>query len=172
MRLATIITGILMIAMGIWCFANPGATFASLAFLLGVVMLIAGAVGIASYFWRRKFGLESGWQLAEGIVTLVLSILVLANRLVAEVMIPLFFGMWLIFTGTIHVMQGLELYRLKKKGWYWPGGFGLLSLAAGIFTFVNPLVAGITVMMIIGILFVIQGANVLTLGVHMKSKSM
>lgn len=170
MRLATIITGVLMIAMGIWCFANPGATFASLAFLLGVVMLIAGAVGIVSYFWRRKFGLESGWQLAEGIVTFVLSILVLANRLVAEVMIPLFFGMWLIFTGTIHLMHALELYRLKVKGWYWPGISGLFSLAAGAFTFVNPLVAGITVMMIIGIMFVIQGANVLSLGVHMKSK--
>ena len=44
MRIWTIVSGILMVLTGAFCFMNPGQTFLSLAFIVGLVMVINGPV--------------------------------------------------------------------------------------------------------------------------------
>lgn len=53
MRISSIIVGVLLVFTSVWCIAHPGATYLSLAFLLGAMMLIHGITIIFGYLSTR-----------------------------------------------------------------------------------------------------------------------
>ncbi|MEA4989153.1 MAG: HdeD family acid-resistance protein [Anaerovorax sp.] len=170
MRILTIISGVLLTAAGIFCFMNPGATFLSIAFVLGIAMLFSGISSITSFFVDRKTRLRdvTQWRLADGFVTTVLGLVVLSNQLVTDAMIPIFFGMWVLFSGTLRILAS---YNLKERGvvsWKWGLLWGILSVAVGMASFIRPIVATVAISMIVGAFFLLQGVNVIILGIHMK----
>ncbi|MDO5311655.1 MAG: DUF308 domain-containing protein, partial [Clostridia bacterium] len=87
MRVLTILSGVLMALTGLFCFMNPGQTFLAVAFVIGLVMILNGAVHILGYVVGRGLhnkGDNNGWILVDALITLLLGILVLCNQLVAD----------------------------------------------------------------------------------------
>ena len=64
MRILTIISGIFMVLTGVFCFMNPGQTFLSLAFIVGLVMVINGLIHALAYFIGR--GLYNRATITDG----------------------------------------------------------------------------------------------------------
>lgn len=170
MRILTIMSGILLIAAGIFCFMNPGATFLSIAFVLGIVMLFSGMSSITSFWFDRKAKLRdvTQWRLADGFVTTVLGLVVISNQLVTDAMIPIFFGMWVLFSGTLRMLASYDLKERGIASWKWGLLWGLLSVLIGMVSFVRPIVATAAISMIVGVFFLLQGVNVIILGGHMR----
>ncbi|NLY70156.1 MAG: hypothetical protein GX076_00470 [Clostridiales bacterium] len=164
MKILTIYAGIILAATGIWYFANPGTTFLSVAFVLGVSMLISGIIHIGFYLIFRKRTELILWQLADGILTTVLSILILSNMLVTDGIAIAFFGMWAMYSGVLAITESIGFKRNEISSWFFGIIFGVLSLAAGIYSFVNPLATGFAMALIIGAIFVLQGANSIVAG--------
>lgn len=171
MRAATIITGILLALAGIFCLANPGKAFASFAFILGLVMLISGVCSVASYVKNRGYFELSAWRLADGVISIILSIMLLCNLLVTEAVIVLFFGMWVLFAGMMRIMEGFAMKRAGFHGWYWPLIPGGLCVVLGVFMFLNPLAAGLTLVILLGSVFILQGVGAVAAGVLMGSNN-
>jgi len=170
MRALTIISGLLMLLAGVWCFANPGASFLSLAFILGIVMIIAGLVGSINYFTEKNRNAESGWVIAESILTFILGCIVLSNQIVVDAMVVIFFGMWLLFSGCLRIVAAFQLRKLKENAWHWTLVFGILASIIGLYAFINPITFGLSVVLLVGAFFIIQGANVLVIGINMPHK--
>lgn len=170
MRIVTILAGVIMLSAGVWCFANPGASFMSLAFALGIVMIIAGLTGAINYFTEKNRNAEGGWVIAESILTFILGCIVLSNQLLLDAMVVIFFGMWLLFSGCLRVVAAFQLRRMQEKTWNWTLGFGVIASLAGIYAFINSITFGFAVVLLVGAFFVIQGANVLVVGINMPHK--
>lgn len=170
MRIVTILAGVIMLSAGVWCFANPGASFMSLAFVLGIVMIIAGLTGAINYFTEKNRNAEGGWVIAESILTFILGCIVLSNQLLLDAMVVIFFGMWLLFSGCLRVVAAFQLRRMQEKTWNWTLGFGVIASLAGIYAFINSITFGFAVVLLVGAFFVIQGANVLVVGINMPHK--
>ena len=168
MRIVTISTGVILVGTGIWCFAHPGSTFLSLAFMPGIAMLISGLSNIASFLVYKGQPDLSAWQLADGILSTVLAVMLLSNLLITDAMVISFFGMWILFSGVLRIVASFVLKRHKIPGWYAGLIAGALSLLAGVYAFANPLVAGLTMVIIIGGVSILQGANIIIMGVQMK----
>lgn len=167
MRILTIISGVMLVLTGLWCFINQGVTFAGLAFVLGIVMVINGAICVAA-FMKKKNKLEKmGWILSESILVIILGAIVLSNQLVTDLTIVMFFGMWMLFSGCNRIVGALTMKKQEDKSWTWTMGLGGVSVLAGIYAFLNPILAGLTVGMVVGICFLIQGMNILALGITM-----
>lgn len=167
MKLFKIIAGVILILAGVFCFANPGATYLSIAFLLGISMLIAGATSTFAFFWVSRKKETTNLILVEGIMTLILGCLVLANTLVADATIPLFFGMWAMFSGVLRIVDSYMMRKAKNKIWYGALILGVVVVLFGMYTFFNPVLADLSVVMQLGFLFVIQGLNILAVGFHL-----
>ena len=170
MRFLTIITGIILMLTGIWCCANRGALFISLAFVLGCVMIFAGVLSVLIYFFAPGKQGGFGWFLAEGFLTLILGGIVLSNQLAMDSMIPLFFGMWILFCGVLRIVASLHLVMAKNNSWIVNLILGFLSASAGSYAFFNQIVFGLTIIILTGIYFLIQGVNVLAYGVFIPGK--
>lgn len=166
MRLLTIISGLLLIGTGVWCFANPGANILSLAFVLGCAMLFFGLSGVLTYIYNRKAHEVSGWILEETLITIILAIIVLSNQLVTDATIPVFFGMWIIFTGVMRVVAAFALRQKGAKIWSFSLAFGSISVIMGIYAFLNPILINMQMPILIGLFFLIQGLNTITTGLH------
>jgi len=167
MRILTIITGVLLVLTSIWCFAHPGATFASLAFILGCVMLFHGISGVLNYISTKDTQNGASWVLSDGIITFILACIVLSNQLAIDAIIPLFFGMWILFSGTMRIVASINLKKLGEKAWGITFALGLIGMIAGIYSFFNSIAAGLALVLMIGIFFLLQGVNMLTLGIGM-----
>ena len=94
MRIVTITAGILLVLLGVFSVANAGLSFISLAFPIGVVLVL---VGIAeSFAYKRTIEDEENrhWVLIDGLTTFILGIVVLTGQLAADIAVPVVFGMW------------------------------------------------------------------------------
>lgn len=170
MRILTIISGILLVLTGVFCFANPGETFLSLAFILGLMMVINSIIQGIAYWWGRAGNQRdnNGWILTEAIITFILGVLVLSNQIAADVAIPMVFGMWAMFSGILRVVTATMINRQNKKAnFIWTLITGLLCALGGLYAFLNPIIAGLAIAVLLGMMFVVQGISTLELGIHM-----
>lgn len=171
MRLLTIISGVLLILVGVFCFANQGETFLALAFVLGFIMVASSVIQGLAYVRGRSRNRKdnNGWILADAGITFILGTLVLMNLIAADVAIPLVFGMWVLFSGTLRIVAATQInIQQKRTNFLWTMLTGALCVVGGIYAFINPLIAGgLAIAVLLGILFLLQGISVLELGIHM-----
>lgn len=171
MRVLTIISGALMILSGVFCFMNTGQTFLAMAFIIGIVMVLNGGIHILGYIMGRGLnnrGDNNGWILVDGVITLMLGVLVLANQLVADTSINMVFGMWLLVSGVLRLEASSRINFInKKKNFVITFVTGLLTTLLGVFGFVNPLVAFVSTIVLLGVFMMMQGINAIELGIDM-----
>lgn len=170
LRLLIIISGVLLILTGLFCFANPGETFLALAFILGLIMVLSSVIQGVSYCWGRAGNRKdnNGWILTEAIITFILGGLVLSSQIAADVAIPMVFGMWVMFSGVLRVVIATQIDRsYKKANFIETLIIGLLCVLGGLYAFLNPILAGMPIAILLGIMFMLQGVSILELGIHM-----
>ncbi|MGL4484631.1 MAG: HdeD family acid-resistance protein [Anaerovoracaceae bacterium] len=170
MRVILITCGILIIGAGVWCLGNPGASFKSMAFILGIVLSFNGIAQFISYFLGRKSveGTKSSWVAVESLITLALGMLVLGNQMAAEIAIPLVFGMWVMVSGVLRVIAATQMNYNEKKSKFWATLIiGVVLFGTGIYSFLNPLFAAFSVVVLVGIIFFAQGIAAIELGINM-----
>ena len=167
MRIWTIVSGILMVLTGAFCFMNPGQTFLSLAFIVGLVMVINGLIHAMAYFIGRGLhnkGDNNGWILTDALITLILGILILCNQLVVDSAIPMVFGIWMLVSGILRIEAGTHINKQKKLlNFRTTMITGTLTVLVGLFGFINPLVEWMTTAVLLGV----QGVNIIELGINM-----
>jgi uncharacterized membrane protein HdeD (DUF308 family) len=130
-------------------------------------MIFFGICGILTYIVNRKIHGASGWIMEETIITLLLGIIVLINRVVTDDIIPIFFGMWILIAGIMRITDAFSLREKGLKVWSSSLGFGIISLLAGIYAFLTPISDMISLPALIGFFFIIQGLNSISMGAHM-----
>lgn len=171
MRILTVISGVLMVLTGAFCFMNPGQTFLALAFVVGLVMVINGLIHALSYFIGRGLhnkGDNNGWILTDALITLLLGILILCNQLVVDAAIPMVFGMWVLVSGILRIEAASHINREKKHiNFLTTMLTGILTVLVGLFGFINPMVTLLSTVFLLGMFLVVQGINVIELGVNM-----
>lgn len=171
MRILTIVSGILMALTGVFCFMNPGQTFLSLAFVIGLVMVINGLIHALAYFIGRGLhnkGDNNGWILTDALITLLLGILILCNQLVADAAITMVFAVWMFVSGILRIEAATHINKEKKRSNFRTTMItGVVTLLVGIFGFINPLVIWMTTAVLLGMFLLMQGINIIELGIHM-----
>jgi len=170
MRIITVVTSITLMLTGIWCISNQGEFFVNIAFVLGCVMVAVGVLCMLIYFFAPGKQGGFGWFLAEGLITAILGGIVLYNQLVTDSMIPVFFGMWIMFCGVMRVVASLHLVMARNNSWIVNLLLGLISTAAGGYAFFNQTALGLSIIILTGIYFLIQGVNILAYGVFIPGK--
>ncbi len=172
MRLLKIIADVILVLSGIFCFANPGTTFLSVAFVLGLSMLLSGISGILAYGWLVKRETPSKVVLIEGIMTLILGFLTLSNQLLSDSSVIVFFSLWVIFSGVLRLTDAVSEWKLKDYSKrYWLLGVGFFGIILGIYGFNNNIMFDFSTVMMTGFIFVMQGINVLIIGIHLPFHS-
>ena len=78
-RVLWILAGIFLIITGIGCLRNPGKILYGLPIIFGVAMMFSGIIDIVIFAAGHDYMAGSGWFLADGILTVLMSLFILGN---------------------------------------------------------------------------------------------
>ncbi len=175
MKVIGFILGCLLVVGGVYCIASPVVTFSILGWLFGLVMVVDGITGIFAYVGSRSMGMPSTWTLVAGIISLVLGSIVLGS-IALQFALDQFFAyvvaFWLIFAGCSRSADAFRMRKLHNNGsdigknWGLTLATGILILIFGILCLVEPLIAAISIGIVMGLGVVSAGISWITLALN------
>ena len=153
-----ILMSLLYLALGIFLLMVPGTALNVVCYALGGVVLACAAVQLVRYFVVERGVFQSQLTLISGIICLALgAFLILRSDIVVSIL-PIVFGLFVIFDAIGRVQNALDLRRCGYDSWK---GFLLLpvlSVVLGVILIANPFGAMETLVMAIGVILIVEGA--------------
>lgn len=128
--------GALFVILGIVCWVWPNLALVTIAVILGVGFLVAGAANIVDY--ALGHGVFSVWLLVNGIFDVILGLIFVLNPLVSAWALTWLAGVVIIVSG---IMQLLTCWRLRKDmspTWWISLLTGLITIILGVLMVAVP----------------------------------
>ena len=158
-----IIRGILFVGMGIYLFASPVSGYLALAFLFGLIILLAGVAELLRAYQDKGVG-NRGWHLFAGLMDLLLGLVLMSHLAASMVILRFIIGFYFLFKG-VSVLS----YRKHVSGWWLLLG-ALIVLAFVVLIWLNPVFGSMTVVIWTALAFVVTGILNVMLGLRLKPK--
>lgn len=144
--------GLLMIGMGVYVWLHPVEAIEALGLYLGITFLVSGVAFLLSFFSGA-----SSWNLAQGILEIILGILFIFDMGVTLVTIPVIIAFWGLFIGVLALTAAYHLFEMGGPQWIWSFISGLFGILFCFIVLLNPLAGLLTATMLIGIYLVLYG---------------
>jgi uncharacterized membrane protein HdeD (DUF308 family) len=151
------------LALGAFLLLQPGIALNIVCYALGALVLLCAAVQLVRYFVAERGLFQSQITLVSGIVCLALGAFLILRSDVVVRILPILFGLFVVFDSLGRIQSALELRRCEYPSWKGVLLLALLSVVLGVIMIVNPFGTMETLVMAIGIILLIEGAlNLLT----------
>lgn len=150
---------ILMVLLGLVLFIWPGKSLELAAKILGIALLVGGAVSVLSWYRERNRPGVSYTTLALGILLLLMGLIVLIAPKGIITLLPKLIGVAILVNGIINLAQALELRNLGMSSWKSSMAMAVLTLALGVFLVFFAFSAMKAAVMVIGGVFVYNGVS-------------
>ncbi len=131
-----LLTGLILVAVGIWVFASPATAYLSLSILFGASILTIGFFETVFAISARKSLEGWGWTLASGILDIVIGSYLLLYPAVTMSILPFVLGFWLLFRGFSAIGFSFDVKSYGDSNWGW-----FLVFAIGIIFFAIMILA-------------------------------
>lgn len=164
-----LIQGIFMIVLSIIIFNNPDAVLSTLAFLLGVIVIFTGLIGIVAWFVNSKERRDIFSIIGSSTVLLV-GILMVTQMFITMQAITLLFGLLVAAIGVI-LISGSWNERKKWSLWWTITSIGAIALILGIKSIIDVYSGAQSISILIGISVLISGIGLVILS-FLKKKIM
>ena len=126
-----LLTGLILVAVGVWVFASPATAYLSLSIVFGASILSIGFFETAFAISARKSLEGWGWTLASGLLDIVIGAYLLSYPGVTMAILPFVLGFWLLFRGfsAIGFSFDIKSYGDSNWGWFLLLGIGIIFFA-------------------------------------------
>ncbi|MCC6094131.1 MAG: DUF308 domain-containing protein [Eubacterium sp.] len=148
--LAVNIWSLILLVIGIFLLIRPGSTLIVICRLLGVAMLVIGALLIANFFAAREDSL-SGLSLAAGIVLAVFGLFIVFRPGVIAAFAGFLFAIVLISYGCGQLAEMQTLRTFQDSRWYLCLIVGIITLAFGVVFLFHPMDLTVVLIRIAGV---------------------
>lgn len=150
----SVLSGLLMIALGVIFLVRPGLSLGSVLLLLGVFSIAHGAVQVIAGLMGRT---ESrGWAIAAGLLAVIFGIVVLAYPKSTALTLLYIIAIYLIISGIADLVGALRR-ELSGGQRVWLGIAGVLAIAVGIYFFANPASGALALLWLIALYLIALG---------------
>ena len=162
-----LITGILLILLGIYSLIRPVGMLTGVTVIYGLFAVVTGIADIAFYVrMERRTGFGPAVSLVTGILSVLAGILILCNISAGRWAIAILFPVWFI-AHCVSRLFHLSLIRLTVGDayYYFTLVVNILGLVMGFLMLFNPLAAMLSVSWLIGIYLILLGMDSLMLAI-------
>ena len=167
MSILSIILGVLLIIGGVCCMFTPFATFLSAGFIIAIMMFVYGVYGVVRFFNKESGVLE----LISSILAILVGVIAVVrpgSTLIIDDFVLNMVSAWLVVKGFINIIIFIRA-RNEVKGWGWGVAVGVLSVIAGILSFMHPMITALTVGIMMGMFFIENGIDMIVLGSALRT---
>ena len=167
MSILSIILGVLLIIGGVCCMFTPFATFLSAGFIIAIMMFVYGVYGVVRFFNKESGVLE----LISSILAILVGVIAVirpGSTLVIDDFVLNMVSAWLVVKGFLNIIIFIRA-RDEVKGWGWGVAIGVLSVIAGILSFMHPMITALTVGIMMGMFFIENGIDMIVFGSALRT---
>lgn len=158
-----------MFALGLVLLIFPGLAYDLIFSLVGTAIIIVGLLGVLRYFKLDSQAAVGSTQLATGLITVVLGVLVILFRNSLVSLLPLAFGLILLAGGIFKLQRALGLRSLGAQKWFIELLISLLCIVLGVVVVFNPFRTATTLTRLVGAGLVVESAaGVISGGIFRK----
>ena len=153
-----VLMSILYLGLGVFLLLVPGTAMNIVCYALGGVVLACAAVQLVRYFVVERGVFQSQLTLISGLVCLALGAFLIIRSDVVVRVLPIVFGLFVIFDSLGRIQNALELRRCEYSSWKIFLLLAVLSVVLGIVMVVDPFGTMETLVMAIGLILILEGA--------------
>lgn len=146
-----IITAVLLIALGVVCIIHPGASFASAAWLMGLLIIASGVFSLIFGLRAQAFLPNAGSTTLLAVFQIIVGLMLATNILASEVALIAVFSMWVLFEGVSLAVLSLDYKKGGYDRWWLMLLLGLCSIILGFLALRNPERTGVFLGVLLGL---------------------
>jgi uncharacterized membrane protein HdeD (DUF308 family) len=146
-----IITAVLLIALGVVCIFNPGESFASATWLLGVIILVSGLSSLIFGLRAQAFLPNAGSTTLLAVFQIIIGLMLAANLLASEIALIAVFAMWVMFEGVSLSVLSIDYKKGGYDRWWLMLLLGVCSIILGFLALREPEYTGTFLGILLGL---------------------
>ncbi len=158
MRTLMLLASVAMTVSGVFCVANGSAAFLTVAFIIGLVYLIMGAIEVL-------IGLRADFDVSanavsitkDGIIMLIFGLVIISGMITDDTTAQMLFATWLVIEGVLSLkLENFDVMHITTEERV---SFAITSLMLliGLYMFFNVVLFDMPVTSLIGIALMILG---------------
>lgn len=142
---------------GILLIAFPGLSATALCYAAGGLLIACGIVKIAGYFSKDLYRLAFQFDLAYGILSVLVGLVMLLfpGRMLSILHFAV--GVLILTDSLFKIQTAVDAKRFGLKQWGLIALFAVLTAALGLLLIINPFSGAVFMMILIGISFLFEG---------------
>ena len=152
-----LLAGIVLIVMGLWTFKAPVDSYVALTFLFSLSFVLSGLFESIFSIVNRAVIDSWGWNLAMGIITLIVGVLMFMNPEITMITLPFYVGFVILFRSMNAISVSLDLKSYGVLDWGYIMAIGIVGIFLAFILLWNPLFAGLSIVVWTGIALIIAG---------------
>ena len=156
-RTGYLIMSLVFCALGAVLFCAPAVSARWIGVLLGIGMTAFGAVKLWGFFSRELFGWLFPYDLAFGILMMVLGIVAICHPDGVMSFLCVLFGIPVLADGLFKLQLAGEAKTLGVGSWIGLGALAILTCAAGVLLIIHPWAGARTIVMVMGVSLFMDG---------------
>lgn len=149
--------GVLYILLGIVALVIPETMERLLGFLIGAVLIIAGAVSMISYLLRDAHQNYYHNDFQHGLLGILLGIVVLYKVDIIISLVPFLLGTLVLVSGLSKLQDVIDLKRLEYGNWIFMLVLAVINIILGLILIFNPMAAAALLFRLMGIGLIFSG---------------
>ena len=163
-----LLSGIILIAIGIWTFTNPEDSYVGLALVFSITLLASGLLESIFAIVNKDVVDNWGWQLASGLLTFAVGFLLLIKPEVSMATLPFYIGFVVLFRSLQTMGVALDLRNYGVDSWGTIMLIAVLGIILAVLFLWNPGFAGMSAVILTGILFILAGLASIVISLKLK----
>jgi len=167
LRTNSILSSILMILVGIFLFVYPGRTLDLAVRIVGIALLVLGAVGILSYVLGGKKDGGAAALTAPVLAAAAGLVLLIAPGFVLSIL-PFVAGVLIVITGASRLLEALTLRRRGGSGAPLAILLSVVTILLGIVIIFNPFKTLSLLVKVLGVIVIYTGVSGLLIAAKAK----
>ena len=157
-RSNNLVQAVLCIAFGLFLMLYPSITIHGIIMLFGVAMTLMGVGSLASYFRQRSARYHDMGMLMTGVFYLIVAAIAFIFPKALASFFSVVLGLVLILCAIVNLVRAFDLRRYGSGVWIAVLAAALLVGAGGVLVVVNPFGATMTFVLVLGAVFIVNGA--------------
>lgn len=152
------LAGVALVALGVLCIVYPGNTLLSLAWALGLMLVVSGCSTFGAWATLRAINPFGGLTFLAGLLQLILGIVLFINPAPLAIALPFLFAFWVLYEGINLLLDSFNYKRLGFSKWWILCLLSVLVICAGCYgLFCDPSASAVTIAWLVGLGIIFDG---------------
>lgn len=154
---AYICSSLVMMALGVLLLLFPEISALTVCYIVGAFVTLFGIVKLVGYFSKDLFRLAFQFDLALGIFSIVIGILILIHPTNIVNIVPVIIGLFVLIDGAFKMQTAIDAKKFGMNRWWCVVALAAATGFAGLFLIINPFEGAKALMILLGATLVVDG---------------